>query len=130
MLILTVRTDKPEAEVGLYEDNKRLAYIFWLAHRQLAETIHIKLKELLESQKKSLNDIGGVVVFKGPGSFTGLRIGISVVNALAYGLNVPVVATEGDEWLDNGIKRLMSGKSDTMAIPEYGAPARTTTQKR
>jgi hypothetical protein len=46
MIILTIRTDKPEAEIGLYDDEKQIIYETWQAHRQLAETIHLKIKEL------------------------------------------------------------------------------------
>jgi tRNA A37 threonylcarbamoyladenosine modification protein TsaB len=83
MIILTLRTDKTEAEIGLYDNEKQLAYEIWYAHRELAETIHKKLAEILDKASKELNDIGGVVCFKGPGSFTGLRIGLTVGNALA-----------------------------------------------
>ena len=81
MLILTIRTDKPEAEIGLFEDNKQLAYEMWQAHRELSDTIHKKIEKLLKSQKKDWQNIDGIVCFKGPGSFTGLRIGLTVGNA-------------------------------------------------
>lgn len=129
MLILTLRTDKPEAEVGLYEDEKQLAYETWQAHRELSNTIHIKIKELLASQGKQLEDVQGIVCFQGPGSFTGLRIGITVADTLAYGLNVPIVATQ-DDWIEQGIKRLKAGEDDRIALPHYGAPVHITQQKK
>ncbi len=129
MLILTLRTDKPEAEVGLYEDSNQLMYHVWRAHRQLAETLHSKITELLGSQAKNLQDIKGIVVYKGPGSFTGLRIGISTANALAYSLNIPIVA-QANPWIEDGIARLLAGESDGTALPEYGAPAFTTQPKK
>lgn len=130
MLIITLRTDKPEAELGLYEGDKCLAYTTWLAHRQLAETIHAKLHELLREHGKDWQDIEGVVVFKGPGSFTGLRIGITVANMLAYSLAVPVVACEDPQWLEAGVQALLHGQSDALALPEYGALPNITLQKK
>lgn len=129
MIILTIRTDKPEAELGLYKDNKQLAYEKWQAHRQLAETLHIKLRQLLALQGLTLQQIQGIMVYEGPGSFTGLRIGLSVANALAYSLNIPIVA-ESDDWIDAGIKRLLAGKSDKVALPEYGQPANITSPRK
>lgn len=147
MLILTLRTDKPEAELGLYDDDRQLAYIMWQAHRQLAETLHTKIKELLEGQGKKLQDLQGVVCFQGPGSFTGLRIGLTTANALAYALELPIVAqisetddkidtarphplddaaSDADTWRSSGIKRLLAGQSDPLALPEYGAEANIT----
>jgi tRNA threonylcarbamoyladenosine biosynthesis protein TsaB len=130
MLILTIRTDKPEAEIGLFNGDDKLGYIAWEAHRQLAETIHLKIKELLEGQNQALKDLRAVVVFQGPGSFTGLRIGISVANTLADSLKIPIVATNGDKWITGGIDRLQSGKDDKIAVPEYGGPVKTTEPRK
>ena len=129
MLILTIRTDNPEAEIGLYDDEKQLAYETWQAHRELSNTIHIKVKELLASQGKELKDVQGIVCFQGPGSFTGLRIGITVADTLAYGLDIPIVAAT-DSWIEQGIKRLKAGENDRIALPHYGAPVHITQQKK
>jgi tRNA threonylcarbamoyladenosine biosynthesis protein TsaB len=128
MIILTLRTDKPEAEIGLYDGKKRLEYEIWQAHRELAETIHKKLEEILKKTSKELSDIEGVICLKGPGSFTGLRIGLSVGNALAYAQDIPIVARIGKDWLEVGIEDLQSGQNDKIAIPEYGSEAHTTKQ--
>jgi tRNA threonylcarbamoyladenosine biosynthesis protein TsaB len=129
MIILTLRTDKPEAEIGLFDDQKQLAYVTWQAHRQLAETLHQKINQTLAANHKTFGDVGGIVVFSGPGSFTGLRIGVSVANALAYSLNCPVVGVK-DADVKTGITRLLSGGSDKMVLPEYGSPVHITTQKK
>jgi tRNA threonylcarbamoyladenosine biosynthesis protein TsaB len=129
MMILTIRTDKPDAEIGLFDAGAKLAYSTWPAHRQLAETIHLKIKELLESQGRDLGDLGGIVVFKGPGSFTGLRIGLSVANALAYGLHLPIIGTTGDDWIAAGSKGLEQGKDEQVVLPEYGSPPHITVPK-
>jgi tRNA threonylcarbamoyladenosine biosynthesis protein TsaB len=84
----------------------------------------------LNKNSKKLEDIQGIVVFKGPGSFTGLRIGITVANALAYSLNVPIVSDEEADWLQTGIQRLMAGESEPVALPEYGAAPHITPQKK
>ena len=56
-----------------------------------AETILPLLESLLESTGISLQDINGLAFSIGPGSFTGLRIGLSTVKGLAYGSRLPVV---------------------------------------
>ena len=129
-MILSLRTDKPEAELGLFDSQTKLDYVTWQAHRELAETIHKQLQALLSKQGKMLQDISGIVCYKGPGSFTGLRIGLSVANALAYSLSAPIIAVSGEDWQQNGIELLLSGKSDPIALPEYGAAANITLPKK
>lgn len=130
MLILTIRTDKPEAELGLYDDAKQLGYVKWQAHRELSETIHVKIKQLLKKNKVNLSDLNAIAVFKGPGSFTGLRIGLSVANSLAYALNIPIVSTQGEQWIEDGVKRLKGSEDETVALPEYGSPPHITKPRK
>lgn len=131
MIILTIRTDKPEAELGIYDDSsKRLAYLKWQADRQLAETIHIKIKELLDKAGKSWDDISGLVCYEGPGSFTGLRIGFSVANTLAYSQNAPIIVSGGEKWVEHGIKKLLAGKGGKIALPKYGSAPKVTKPRK
>ncbi len=130
MLILTLRTDKPDAEVGLFSDDEALTYITWEAHRKLADSLHQKIIEVLTSHNRSWNDIQAVLVYKGPGSFTGLRIGLSVANSLASAHDLPIAATGGKAWLQQGIKKLLEGSNDRSAIPEYGALPHITQPKK
>lgn len=130
MIILAIRTDKPESEVGLFDDGKKLGYETWQAHRQLAETIHSKIKELLDKNEKKLEDLGGMVCFKGPGSFTGLRIGLSVANAAASSLEIPIIGETGEDWVKVGISQLQGGENHKQVIPEYGSPVHITKPKK
>lgn len=129
MIILTIRTDKPEAEVCLYDDNRQVDRIAWQAHRQLAETLHQKIAELLEKNGKSLKDVQGIACYKGPGSFTGLRIGLTVANTLAYGLQVPMAGATGEHWQTTAAKKLAAGEGEAIVLPEYGADVHITPPK-
>ncbi len=130
MLIMTIRTDKPEAEIGLYDDHRQLAYDTWQAHRELAETIQQRIDMMLRQQGKQLSNLQAIVVFKGPGSFTGLRIGLTVANALAYALKIPIVAGTDEDWLLTGIAKLVKGLNERITLPEYGAEPHITRQKK
>ena len=130
MIILVLRTDKPEAEIGIYDDQVKKGYETWVAHRQLAETLHIKAKALIDLAHVGWKDIGGVVIFAGPGSFTGLRLGFSFVNALAYSNGATIFASHGDNWVVDGIVQLQKGNGVKSAIPNYGMPAHITQQKK
>lgn len=130
MLIVTIRTDKPEAEIGLYQDETQLAYVTWEADRKLAETLHQRLRALLEEHSHTFADLGGIVVFKGPGSFTGLRIGIAVANALADGFTIPIVGTANKDWIEQGLGSLGKGDNQRIILPEYGSPPHITEAKK
>jgi tRNA threonylcarbamoyladenosine biosynthesis protein TsaB len=131
-VVLTLRTDKPEAEVGVYDaEGKQLGYHVWLAHRELSLTLHGVIRDELTKHDATLNDLSGVVVFQGPGSFTGLRIGITVANALSHELQIPIVGSADEEkWLERGLERLSQGENDQLVMPEYGAEANISIQKK
>ena len=130
MIIISIKTDTPVAEIALFQNQKKIDTITWEAHRQLADTIHLKMLQLLEQNSKKWEDIQGVAIFKGPGSFTGLRIGMSVANALAFSLKVPIIDALGENWRQIAIKRLLNQEDEKVAIPEYGSDAFTTTPKK
>jgi len=67
---------------------------------------------------------------KGPGSFTGLRIGITVFNTIADTNNVPIVGETGDSWQDKAIMRLENGENDHVVLPEYGSEANITKPRK
>jgi tRNA threonylcarbamoyladenosine biosynthesis protein TsaB len=130
MLILTIKSDAPEASLGLYTDHELLKHEKWLADRSLADTIHLKIEALLSANGKEWADISGIVCFEGPGSFTGLRIGLSVGNALAYGLSAPIVGTRDKDWEQTGIKKLLNGENDNLVMPHYGSEPHITPPKK
>lgn len=132
MIILSIRTDKPEAEIGLYENAQQIGYKQWQAHRQLAETLHLEIKKLLGKERKSLNELEAIIVYSGPGSFTGLRIGISVANALGYALHIPIAGTGTENWVESGQQLLREAKKlpATPVVPQYGTPVHITTPRR
>ena len=131
MIILSIKTDNPQAEIGLFENSIEIDYISWEAHRELSTTIHKRILSLLEANNKSWSDLGGIVFFSGPGSFTGLRIGASVANALASSLKINIAGSNGEEWIKNALIGLSKpNKNSSFVVPEYGEPARTTKPKK
>jgi tRNA threonylcarbamoyladenosine biosynthesis protein TsaB len=78
-------------KTGLYCDSNSDA-IRRTSKSNHAETIVPLIELLFESTGLSLQDVAGFALSNGPGSFTGLRIGLSTVKGLAYGSKIPVVA--------------------------------------
>ena len=123
MLILTIKTDQAISELGLFDNQKQVDHLAWEAHRTLADTIHLRIKELLDRSQLDWNKIEGIVCFKGPGSFTGLRISLTVANALAYSFSCPIVSTTGEDWQAMGVNRLLAKENEEVALPYYGGEA-------
>lgn len=130
MIIAAIRTDTNRAYIGLNDDYTPLKHHAWDAHRELVATLYTQLKQLLDEQSLTLNSLNGLICYEGPGSFTGLRIGLSAANALAYSLNIPIVSVGGEDWIAKGIDKLLSGENQKLAIPFYGAEAHITAQKK
>ena len=129
-MILAIKTDNPIAELYAIDDVAVIASETWEAHRLLADTIHSKIKQLLESVNATEAECKGVIVFKGPGSFTGLRIGITVANTMAFALGVAIVGANGQAWITDGASKLASGANDVVVTPEYGADAHISVAKK
>lgn len=130
MIVLLIRTDQPQAELYLYNDNKLLAKKIWLADRSLATTINKQVQLLLDEAGKDWTEITGLGIYSGPGSFTGLRIGHVVANTMAYSLSLPIVGSGGEDWISNATSRLKAKANDNIALPNYGAPARVTMPRK
>lgn len=78
-----------EIRVGLKIAGKK----YWLAQDidfQKAQIVLPLIDKLLKRHKLSIQDIDRIEVNTGPGSFTGLRVGISVANTLAWVCNIPI----------------------------------------
>ncbi|MFC2127158.1 tRNA (adenosine(37)-N6)-threonylcarbamoyltransferase complex dimerization subunit type 1 TsaB [Bacteroidota bacterium] len=59
-----------------------------------AEKLHVFIEDVLQEAKLNYSDLSGVTVGKGPGSYTGLRIGVSAAKGLCFALDIPMFAIE------------------------------------
>ncbi len=100
--------------------------VIWEAGRGLARG----LLRFLDEQTGGIHHISGIGIMRGPGSFTGLRIGCAVANTLAGELGIPIVSSSGDHWRDDCLERLKRGENDVVILPEYGSQAHITTPRK
>lgn len=128
-MIILIDTSTPECRLTLIDGDQRIDDV-WTADRTLADKLIGYLRGQLQAQNKTWQDVTGIGVFKGPGSFTGLRIGLTVMNTLADGLEVPIVGETGDDWLDKALGRLNDGQNDRLVMPLYGREANITKPRK
>jgi len=84
--ILGIDTSRPETVIGI---NGKI--VSWISMRNQSKELLPKIDKLLKSQKIVKEKIKGVVVNLGPGSFTGLRVGVIVANGFGFGFKIPVL---------------------------------------
>ena len=128
-MILLLDTSTPVCRLTLVDGDARHDYE-WQADRQLAKGLLGWLHERLAEQGTDWSDITGLGAFMGPGSFTGLRIGLTVMNTLADSLGVPIVGGRGDDWQNDALSRLGDGQNDQIVLPFYGSEANITTPRK
>lgn len=102
----------------------------WQADRGLAKGLLSYLQQELRKNNKTFADISGIGVFRGPGSFTGLRIGLTVMNTIADAEHIPIVGAEGDMWQTTVLEKLQRGEDDKIVLPEYGGGAHITKPRK
>lgn len=94
-IILNIETSTKNCSVSLSKNGALLGF------KELnngdythAEMLHPFIKQLLDEAKLDFKDLNAIAVGKGPGSFTGLRIGVSAAKGLCFALNIPLIAID------------------------------------
>lgn len=103
-LILQIETATTVCSVALSENGNVLAYKEIQQRNVHAEVITLFIDEVLKMANKQYNELNAVAVSCGPGSYTGLRIGISVTKGLCYSLDIPLIAIETLEAMADGMQ--------------------------
>jgi tRNA threonylcarbamoyladenosine biosynthesis protein TsaB len=131
-MILALDTSTPTTELLLTDrSGKILKQVKVEIGNQLSEQLLQIIEDALKGAGLKLNGLTGLIFVNGPGSFTGLRIGASTINALAYSLNIPVIGIPMvPDWLIKGLARLNNMEDDQVVKLEYGAEAHITKQRK
>ena len=128
-MILLLDTSTPTCKLTLVQGTQRTESE-WDAGRTLAKELLGFLEQNLSEHSASWTDLTGIGIYAGPGSFTGLRIGMTVLNTVADSLNIPIVAEKGEQWQGSALARLNAGENDHLALPFYGGEANITKPRK
>ena len=130
-MILALRTDSMTAFLAtLSPAGETLKSKEWEAGRKLSVQLPAAIDEILEQSNSSYLDLTGLIIYEGPGSFTGLRIGITIANTIAHEQSIPIVGSTGDDWIKDGIQKLKSAKTGIIVMPVYGGEANITKPRK
>ena len=92
MLILSVDSSAAPASVCLYQDGKILADFYLNSGFTHSQTLMDMVESALKISCRTVSDIDAFAVNNGPGSFTGVRIGVSAIKGMAYAADKPCIA--------------------------------------
>ena len=93
--ILNIETATKNCSVSLAKDGKTIVLKeLNNGNYSHAEKLHEFIKQVTEEAKVELTDLEAIAVSKGPGSYTGLRIGVSAAKGLCFALDIPLIAID------------------------------------
>lgn len=90
--ILCIETATEICSVALSENNKLLAFADSQTPNSHASQLHVLVENVLTKSGIKLRQLDAIAVSKGPGSYTGLRLGISAAKGYCYALNIPLIS--------------------------------------
>lgn len=128
-MILLLDTSTPICKLTLVDGDWRYENE-WQADRELAKRLLGYLDGQLKKNGKTWQDISAIGAFQGPGSFTGLRIGLTVLNTIADSQGIAIVGETGEEWQEKALARLSAGENDRIVLPFYGSEAHITKPRK
>ncbi len=110
--ILNLETATTNCSVSIAKDGKLLAIKEHdTPNYSHSEQLHIFIQAVLKEAKLELSDVDAIAVSKGPGSYTGLRIGVSAAKGLCFSLEVPLISIPTLESMAHQTKRGATGYS-------------------
>ncbi len=132
-MLLFLNTSSGIAYLSLTKDSKLVAEHSWESKFRHSEELLPTLEKFLKKSKVKLNNLRGIIVVSGPGSFTGLRVGITTANTLAFILGIPVMGIKSSEpkalspeLLKNKLKKAKVGE---FIVPFYGQEPKITLKR-
>ncbi|WP_437371413.1 tRNA (adenosine(37)-N6)-threonylcarbamoyltransferase complex dimerization subunit type 1 TsaB [Maribacter litoralis] len=117
-ILLNLETSSTNCSVCIAKDGEILAIQeLNSANYSHAEKLHLFIEEVVQEASLKMEDIVAVAVSKGPGSYTGLRIGVSAAKGLCYALGIPLISVSTLKSMASQIKI----KEDEVLIPVLDA---------
>ena len=123
MLLLALDTSANFVSVALVDETRTFAFLEEEMERGQAESLMPMIENVLKKAQKTMADIDGVAVTVGPGSFTGVRIGLAAARAFGLALKIPVYGVTCFEvWayhLGRACKVVLDSKRDDYFVQSF-----------
>ena len=121
-LILNIETSTKVCSVALAKNGETIAVKEELGEQYIhSEKLTVFIEELMNNSGYTLNDLDAICVSKGPGSYTGLRIGVSCAKGLCYALKTPLLAIDSLTILGHVFAQLKTTDEKAILYPMIDA---------
>lgn len=119
-LILNLETATTACSISLTKDGSVIAFKEQNGEYSHAENLTVFIEDVIKQSGLSLKNVDAIAVSKGPGSYTGLRIGVSTAKGLCYSLNKPLIAINTLQHLALGV--IQNLKPETLSSKPLFCP--------
>lgn len=104
-IILNIDTAINSASVCLSEEGQSLQFALNGNQQDHASWLHVAIKKLIADAGLSVKDLEAIAVTIGPGSYTGLRVGLSAAKGLCFALNIPLIGINTLDVMADAVKK-------------------------
>jgi len=105
--LLSLETSTQDCSVALHDQGKLIASKQSQSPRSAASQLAVMIDEIIKSSGRKSSDLEGVIISSGPGSYTGLRIGVATAKGICYALNIPLLAVNTLELMTQQAKDIL-----------------------
>jgi len=124
-VFLCIDTATEEAGISLADESRGYGYLL-LDRMKASEQILKNIDDLIQKSGQPLKDLQGVLAIKGPGSFTGLRVGVAVANQFAHQIDIPIMGLTTDQFFafrtdEKDFLYLQSMNRDELYVKGFGS---------
>ena len=122
--ILNIDTTLEQAYISIAQNGIELVSAYNKDQREHATFLQIAVKDLIEKAGISLSDLDAIAVTAGPGSYTGIRVGLASAKGLAYSLKIPLISINTLEAMADLITRQVESEGlgeDVLICPMIDA---------
>ena len=92
--ILNIETSTTVCSVSISKNGELISFKEINNGYTHAENLHVFIEDVIKDSSITINQLNAIAISKGPGSYTGLRIGVSAAKGLAFSLNIPLIALD------------------------------------
>ena len=113
---LFINTTQKESMIMLFQDEDIIDSYIWESSNNQSEELLLNINQVIKTNNKSLKDLTEIFVITGPGSYTGIRVGVATANALAFSLNINIFGIDMLEVLSAFYFEKISKSKEVIAL--------------